>query len=145
MGDDQSSKIKGDLFCFKKNCKMAPKYLGAQCLFVAVYFYLLHEPLDNWLTNPGTGLQSGRKKERSSLCPGGWEEKGMVMETSESQVRARETFGEYGQVMSIGGNSRRTGPLLLGTESDHVSPEEGGVAGEGGEAGWGDGKKLGCL
>lgn len=64
---------------------------------MAVDFYLLHEPLDNWLTNPGTGLQSGGKREIFPV-PGGWEGKGVVMETSESQVRAGGAFGGCGQV-----------------------------------------------
>lgn len=99
-------------------------------MFVAVDFYLLHEPLDNWPTNPGTGLRSGGKREIFPV-PGWVGRKGVVMETSESQVRAGGAFGECGQVMSAGGNPRRTGPLLLGTESGHVSPGEGGRLDEG--------------
>ena len=42
----------GDLVCFKKKKKKEPDSLGAPEL-VAVELYLVHQPVGNWLTNPG--------------------------------------------------------------------------------------------
>lgn len=41
----------GDLVCFKKK-KKEPDSLGAP-EFVTVDLYLVHQPVGNWLTNPG--------------------------------------------------------------------------------------------
>ena len=56
---------------------------------------MLHKPLDNWLKNPGTGLQNEEEKNLLPAQVGG--------QGCGQQVR--------GQVISISGNPRKAAPL----------------------------------